>query len=127
MTGIRVRIDTDIARQALLAARIARGQSDISSGKRLQAASDDPASSVRIAQLRRAQIGEAAWRANIDNGIALAARADGTLAAVSTLTDRARELTTRGASETLSAKDRDTMAMELRSIADEIDSLSIAT
>ena len=127
MTGIRVRIDTDIARQALLAARIARGQSDISSGKRLQAASDDPASSVRIAQLRRAQIGEAAWRANIDNGIALAARADGTLAAVSTLTDRARELTTRGASETLSAKDRDTMAMELRSIADEIDSLSIGT
>lgn len=41
--------------------------------------------------------------------------------------DRARELATNGANETLSDKDRTTIALELRSIADEIDSLKQAT
>lgn len=127
MTGIRFRIDADIARQAQLAARIARGESDIATQKRLQAASDDPAAAARIAQLRQTQTNETAWRGNVDNGIALAARADGTLTSVSTLLDRARELATSGANEALSDADRATIALELRSIADEVDSLSQAT
>ncbi len=127
MTGVRFRIDADIARQGQLAARIARGQADISSGKRIQAASDDPAASVRVAQLRRTQTNETAWRTNVDNGISLAARADATLGSVATLLDRARELATNGASETLSDKDRATIALELRTIADEMDSLTRAT
>ncbi len=127
MTGIRFRFDADIARQARLAARIARGQADISSGKRLQAASDDPAAAMRIAQLRRTQIDETTWQRNVDAGIALAARADGTLTGVASLLDRARELATNGASETLSDNDRATIAMEIRSLADEIDSLSLTT
>ena len=127
MTGIRFRIDAAIAHQAALSARIARGQSDITSGKRLQAASDDPAAAVRIAQLRRTQTNEAAWRSNVDNGISLAARVDNILGSVATLLDRARELATNGANETLSDKDRTTIAIELRSIADEIDSLKQAT
>lgn len=127
MTGIRFRIDAAIAQQGALARRIARGQSDISSGKRLQAASDDPAAAVRIGQLRLTQTNEAAWRGNVDIGIALAARADATLGNVATLLDRARELATNGASETLSDKDRATIALELRSIADEVDSLSNGT
>jgi flagellar hook-associated protein 3 FlgL len=127
MTGIRFRIDSDIARQAGLAARIARGQADISSGKRIQAASDDPAAAVRVAQLRRTQTNETAWRDNVDNGVSFAARADATLSSVATLLDRARELATSGANETLSDKDRATIALELRSLADEVNSLSQAT
>ena len=127
MTGLRFRIDTDIARQASLAARIARGQSDVSSRKRLQAASDDPAAAARIAQIGRTQINEAAWRANVDNGIALAARTDSALTGVAALVDRARELAVKGASETLSNADRATIALELRSLADEVDSLSQGT
>ena len=127
MTGIRFRIDAAIRHQSALATRIVRGQADITSGKRIQAASDDPAASVRIAQLRRTQTSEAAWRGNVDIGIALAARADATLGNVATLVDRARELATIGASETLSDKDRATIALELRSIADEVDSLSNGT
>lgn len=127
MTGIRVRIDTDIARQAMLAARIARGQGDISSQKRLQNASDDPAAAARIGQLRRTQTSETIWRTNIEAGAALAATADATLTSVSALLDRARELATNAASDTLSAADRNTVALELRSIADEVDSLSQAT
>ena len=124
MTSLRFRIDSDIARQAGLAARIARGQSDVSSQKRLQAASDDPAAAVRIAQLRRAQTNESAWRANVDNGIARATRTDSALTGVASLIDRARELAINGASETLSNADRATIALELRSIADEVDNLS---
>ena len=127
MTGIRFRIDASIRHQSALAARIARGQADITTGKRIQAASDDPAAAVRIAQLRRTETNEAAWRSNIDIGIALAARADATLGNVATIIDRARELATLGASETLSDKDRATIAQELRSIADEVDSLSNGT
>lgn len=127
MTGIRFRIDASIAQQGALARRIARAQSDITSGKRLQAASDDPAAAVRIAQLRRQQTNEATWRSNVDGGIALAARADATLGNVATLLDRARELATLGANETLSDKDRATIALELRSLADEVDSLKAGT
>jgi flagellar hook-associated protein 3 FlgL len=127
MTGIRFRIDAAIRHQSALATRIARAQADITSGKRLQAASDDPAASVRVAQLRRTQTNEKAWRDNVDVGIALAARADATLGNVATLLDRARELATLGANETLSDKDRATIALELRSIADEVDSLSSGT
>lgn len=127
MTGIRFRIDASIRHQAALAARIARGQADITTGKRLQAASDDPAAAVRIAQIRRTQTNETAWRNNVDIGIALAARADATLGNVATILDRARELATLGANETLSDKDRGTIALELRSIADEVDSLSSGT
>jgi flagellar hook-associated protein 3 FlgL len=127
MTGIRFRIDAAIRHQGALAARIARGQADITSGKRLQAASDDPAAAVRIAQLRRNQTNDAAWRSNVDSGIAVAARADSSLGGVATLLDRARELATNGASETLSDKDRATIALELRSIADEVDSLTQGT
>ena len=127
MTGIRFRIDAAIRHQGALATRIARGQADITTGKRIQAASDDPAATVRIAQLRRTQTNETAWRSNVDNGVALAARADATLGNVATIMDRARELATLGANETLSDKDRATIALELRSIADEVDSLSIGT
>jgi flagellar hook-associated protein 3 FlgL len=127
MTGIRFRIDAAIRHQSALSARIARGQADITSGKRLQAASDDPAAAVRIAQLRRMQTNETSWRGNVDSGIALAARADATLGNVATVLDRARELATLGANETLSDKDRATIALELRSLADEIDSLGNGT
>lgn len=124
MTGLRFRIDASIRHHSTLAARIARGQVDITSGKRVQAASDDPAAAVRIAQLRQTQTNETAWRSNVDGGIALAARADATLGNVANLLDRARELATLGANETLSNKDRFVIALELRSLADEVDSLS---
>lgn len=127
MSGIRFRIDSDIARQATLAARIAREQTRIVTQKRLQAASDDPAAAVRIAQLRAGQTDAAAWRDNVEAGIAVAASADATLGNLATLFDRARELAVNGASDAPSAADRNTIAIELRALADEADSLSRAT
>lgn len=127
MAGIRVRIDQDIARQAALAARIARNQAAVSTQKRLASASDDPAAAARIGQLRRTQSAEAAWSSNVGAGIALAASADATLGNLAALFDRARELAVNAGSDALSAADRNTIALELRAIADEADSLSAAT
>ncbi|CAN5361391.1 hypothetical protein BH09PSE3_BH09PSE3_14090 [soil metagenome] len=127
INGTRFRIDTDIARQAALAARIARGQSDIASGKRLQVASDDPAASARIAVLRRQEIDTKTWAANADGAASVAARADGALAAMSIVLDRARELVTNAASDTLNDADRAGIATELAGLADEIDNLSAET
>jgi len=126
MTGISFRIDRDIARQSALSARIARAQADIASTKRLQRASDDPAAAVRLGQLRQSQTSETTWRANIEGGAALAARADGQLASAATLLDRARELSVTAANGATSAADRVTIAMELNSIADEVATLAAA-
>lgn len=127
MTGIRVRIDQDIARQSALAAKIARGQAAVATQKRLAVASDDPAAASRIGQLRRTQNAEAAWSSNVGAAIALAANADAGLTNLAALFDRARELAVNANSDALSAADRNTIALELRAIADEADSLSGAT
>jgi flagellar hook-associated protein 3 FlgL len=124
INGTRFRMDTDIARQSALAARIARGQSDIASEKRLQAASDDPAASARIAVLRRQEIDARTWAANADGAASVASRADSALAAVGILMDRARELMTRASSDTLNEADRVGITRELTGLADEIDGLS---
>jgi flagellar hook-associated protein 3 FlgL len=127
INGTRFRIDTDIARQTALSARIARGQSDISSTMRIQNASDDPAASARIAVLRGETIDAVAWKTNIGAATALAARVDSNLGSVGTLLVRARELVTSGASDTLSTSDRVSIASELADVADQIDSLSAET
>ncbi|AYJ85207.1 flagellin-like protein (plasmid) [Sphingomonas paeninsulae] len=127
INGTRFRIDTDIARQTALSARIARGQSDISTTMRLQSASDDPAASARIAVLRGEAIDAVAWKTNIGAATALAARVDSNLGNVGTLLVRARELVTSGASDTLSTSDRASIASELANLADQIDGLSAET
>jgi flagellar hook-associated protein 3 FlgL len=127
MTGIRVRIDQDIARQSALAAKIARGQTAVSTQMRLTAASDDPAAASRIAQLRQTQSAQAGWSSNVGAAIALAASADSGLSNLAALFDRARELAVNAGSDALSNADRNTIALELRAIADEADSLSSAT
>jgi flagellar hook-associated protein 3 FlgL len=127
INGTRFRIDTDIARQAGLAARIARGQSDIATGKRLVAPSDDPAANARIAVLRRQDSDATIWAANADSAASVAARADSALSAVGFLLVRARELVTSASSDTLNDADRAGIATELAGLADEIDGLSSET
>lgn len=127
INGTRFRMESDISRQAALAARIVRGQTDIATGTRLSAPSDDPAASARIAVLRRQEIDVRTWAANADGAASVAARADSALGAVGALLDRARELVTSASSETLNDADRAGIASELAGLADEIDGLSNET
>lgn len=124
ISGTRYRLSVEINRQAALAAEIARAQAEISTGKRLQAPSDDPTASARISQLARAQADQAAWIANLDSAAALAARADVALGSTASRIDRAAELILSAASGALSADNRATIGSELIGIADEVAALA---
>jgi flagellar hook-associated protein 3 FlgL len=119
------RMTRDVQRQANLANALARTQSEISTGKKILQASDDPSASARIASIRQSQSNKDAWRDNLQLCISLSDQADDVLAAVSDRMAHARELVVAGASETLSPSDRATIAIELRSISDELTSLSL--
>jgi flagellar hook-associated protein 3 FlgL len=113
----------EIARQSKLAQSIAQTQVEISTGKRIQQASDDPAASARIASIRRSQADGQIWKSNIDLGSSLANQADGILKTLNDRMARVQELTIQGANSSLPQADRSTLASEIRSIAQEVDSL----
>ena len=123
ISGTRYRLSMDINRQIALSRDIARSQTEISTGKRIQAPSDDPVASARVASIARSQANDVAFKSNLNLASALAARADTTLRSVGSALDRASELMVQGANGTLSDGDRATIAQELRSIADDIASL----
>jgi flagellar hook-associated protein 3 FlgL len=124
ISGTRYRLSVEINRQTALAGEIADLQAQISTGKRLQAPSDDPAAAAQIAQLARAQANEGAWKSNLDSAAALADRADTALQSVADRLDRAVELVVSARSATLSAENRATIASELNGIADELATLA---
>jgi flagellar hook-associated protein 3 FlgL len=123
ISGTRFRLDVEIARQARLAQEIARGQTEIASGKRILAPSDDPIGAARAAEIGRAQADEAIWARNVETASALAARSDTVLGNLALTVDRAKELMVAAASGTLSADNRAVIAGELRAIATEIAAL----
>lgn len=114
----------EVSRQQKLAQDIARGQAQISTNKRLLAPSDDPIAANRISEIGRQQGNEAVWSSNVATASALAARGDTTLTNATALLDRAKELMLTAVNGTVSPEDRKTIAIELRSIADELQSLS---
>jgi flagellar hook-associated protein 3 FlgL len=120
ITGTRYQLTLEINRQLALARDIATAQTQISSEKRLQAPSDDPVAAARIAQIGIAQADEKTWTSNINVATAISARADTALTGVENALGRANELIISGANGTLSDADRQTIALELRSIADEL-------
>ena len=123
ISGTRYRLDQEINRQIALSRDVARAQTQLSTQKRIQSPSEDPVAAARISSIGRAQANEAVWKSNLDLAAALSARADTALKAVGTAFDRVTELMTQGATGTLSDQDRATIALELRSIADELNSL----
>lgn len=114
------RMTSEIARQSRLAQDIARTQVTISTGRRIQTASDDPVAAARVARVAQAQSDGTTWRNNLSVGQSLAAQADTVLASLSDRMVHARELMVAGASDTATAADRATYASQLRSIAADV-------
>lgn len=121
------RMTAEISRQSKLARAISETQIQVSSGKRIQRASDDPSASARLSSLRQSRANDDAWSANISLAASLAAQADTTLKSASDLMVRAKELLIAGASGSASVSDRNSMALELRNIADELDQYQSTT
>ena len=80
----------EVTRQSRIATQIATKQEQISSGKRMQRASDDPFASSRIAEIGRLQSNDSARNRNISIGISFTGQADGLLGSMSTLLERAQ-------------------------------------
>lgn len=115
------RMTREIARQSKLSDQLERIQIQISGGKKLLRASDDPVASRRIATIGKAQASTTTWAANVKTAAAHVAQADVALGSTSNLLTRARELTLSAASATTNPADRASIAVELSAIADEID------
>ncbi|KTE41076.1 MULTISPECIES: flagellin [unclassified Sphingopyxis] len=115
------RMTREIARQSKLSDALDRIQTQISSGKKLLRASDDPVASRRIATIGKAQASSTTWAANIKTASAQVSQADTTLGSVGNLLTRARELTLSASTATTNPADRASIAAELSAIADEID------
>jgi flagellar hook-associated protein 3 FlgL len=120
------RLTAEIRRQSALSEAIAREQIAVSTGKRIQRASDDPLAAARVSKIAAGQANSSAWVANLDTAASLVAQADQVATSVSAQLARARELVVAGASDSTSLADRTTIAAELSTIADEIDSLAAA-
>ncbi|QJU56869.1 flagellin-like protein [Sphingomonas sp. AP4-R1] len=122
----RYQSSLEIQRQSNLAAEISKLQTSISTNQRMSAASDDPAAAARVSDIRQIQSNNATWLKNITTGAGIAATADTALSTLSTTIQRAKELIIAGANDTNANVDRTQIAAELRSIADEITTLSNA-
>lgn len=120
------RMTQEIARQSRMASNIAAKQAQLSTGKRLQRASDDPVATARLANLKRTQANDTARASNINLGITLTAQADGQMRTMSALLARTKELTIAGASASLSPADRFSIAAEINVMADEVYSMALA-
>jgi flagellar hook-associated protein 3 FlgL len=118
------RMTAEINRQTLLGSAVARTQIEISTGKKIQQASDDPVASARVAALRTAGSNSASWQANLSYAQGLSDQADSVMRTVSQQMIRAQELMISAATGSLSTENRATVALELRGIAVELDALA---
>ncbi|HKX33341.1 MAG TPA: flagellin [Blastocatellia bacterium] len=114
---------TDSSSAARTAAQISaarqRGltaQEQISTGKRINRPSDDPAGAEVVIRIRTAQTAAAQLAGNADTALNTLQITDGSLESYETLLDRARALLTNGASDSTDAATRRTTAIEIDSI-----------
>lgn len=117
------RMMIEIGRQKSLARSISDTQVTISTGKKIQRASDDPVAAARVATIGRSQANSKAWSANLDTGLSLNSQADTAVSGMADRVAQARELVLAGANGTLTQADRDTLAAQLDGIAEELDGL----
>jgi flagellar hook-associated protein 3 FlgL len=120
ISGTRYQLQLEVNRQLRLSTEIARGQAEISTGKKILAPSDDPIGAARISDLARSQADEAAWKINLTGAAAQSAGADTVLESLNNAYDRAGELMLAASNRTLSADGREAIALELQSIAEEV-------
>jgi flagellar hook-associated protein 3 FlgL len=123
ISGTRYRLTMAINQQVALSRDISRTQTEISTGKRILAPSDDPVAAARISSIARNQADDTAYTSNLNLATSLSARADTALKSVGLALDRANELMVEGATGTLSDIDRAAITLELRSIAEDIGAL----
>lgn len=116
-----------INRQAKLGSEIARIETEISTGSKVQVASDDPIAAARISELRRSQADQVVWGRNIQTAQSVAAQVDTAMGNMADIFNRVKELTLAGRSESVSPTDRAAMVQELTSLRTALSNIQTST
>lgn len=103
-----------------LTARADTLNTQISTGKKLQAPSDDAVAYRQLATIKRATADDTAYGANIGIAQSLLQQSDTTLSAVESQLQRAAELAVQANSAILSTSDKTAISTELRGIRDTL-------
>jgi flagellar hook-associated protein 3 FlgL len=127
ITATRYRAQAEINRQSKLGAEIARAQSDISTGIRIEKPSDDPIAAARVSELRRAQADQTVWARNIQTAKSIAAEVDQQMTNVGDIFNRVKELTLAGATESASPSDRQAIVLELNALRTALANIQTST
>src|ERR671915_170069 len=105
------------------AARAAKAMEKLSSGYRVNRASDD-AAGLAISEKMRSQIGGLAQaQRNAQDGVSLVQTAEGALTEVQSMLQRVRDLKVQYSNGTLDSKDKEAIASEVKQLAVEIDKI----
>src|SRR5574337_484569 len=88
---------------------LAATQNQVSSGQRINLASDDPAGAAQVVSLNHILASTAQYSANIDSANARLSTESNTLSSFNSLLDQVRSMTVQGVNGTLSASDRHDM------------------
>jgi flagellar hook-associated protein 3 FlgL len=107
--------------------KVADASLQVSSGKRVNVASDDPTEIDTILQLRTDEVRNAQIQENLAVAQADASAADGALTSATQLMDRATVLAAQGANFTLDATGRQNIAGEVQSLLEQMTAVSNTT
>lgn len=110
-----------------LAAQADAINTQVATGKKFTAPSQDVAAYNRLSTIKQANADGAAYTNNISLAKSLLQQSDTTLSAITTQLQRASELTTQAASGTLNDANRKTIATQLQSIRDDLVNLANTT
>lgn len=110
-----------------LSGQAARLQEQLSTGKRILAASDDPIVSARLARMATTNANQQQYASNVTLAQSLLGASDTTLSGIGDQLQRAQELLIRAGSDTLNDDNRSAISAELKSILDDIYNLANTT
>lgn len=108
-------------------AAVANTQNQVSSGQRINLASDDPAGATEVVSLNHVLAGNAQYTSNINNANARLSTESSTLDSFNSLLNQARSMAIQGINGTLSASDRQDMATQLVQIRAQLVQLANTT
>ena len=127
LPAVNNRMMAAINRQSRLADAVTQTEVQISTGKRLLRASEDPLAAARVTAISKAQSNNAVWKSNIENALAMNEDASSTIQMLSEYLTQAHESVINAGSGSLSATDREVLAAKLEGIAKSIDRLETRT
>ncbi|MEW9625457.1 flagellar hook-associated protein FlgL [Rhodanobacter geophilus] len=102
-------------------------QNQVSSGQRINLASDDPAGATQVVSLNHILASTAQYSSNIDAANARLSTESNTLSSFNSLLDQARSMAVQGINGTLSSSDRQDMATQLTQIRAQLVQLANTT